>query len=115
MRRREFLGALAVPLLHADAPNYSRLVYPGKDGRLVYTLDELGNRIPDFSHCGYLAGGVPLPDVPVRLEISPAAGDATERVQAAIDRVSGLPLDERGFRAALLLRKGRYSISGSLR
>jgi hypothetical protein len=115
MRRRELLSALAVPLLHADAPNYSRLVYPGKDGRLVYTPDELGNCIPDFSRCGYMAGGVPLPDVPVRLEISPAPGDATERVQAAIDRVSSLPLDARGFRGALLLRKGRYPISGSLR
>ena len=59
------------PLLGADTPNYSRLVYPGKDGRLAYTPDERGNRIPDFSLCGYRGGGEPLPDVPVRAELSP--------------------------------------------
>ena len=32
--------------------NYSELVYPGEDGKLVYTPDEKGNVIPDFSHCG---------------------------------------------------------------
>ena len=37
--------------------NYSKLVYPGSDGRLVYTPDEKGNIIPDFSHAGYRGGG----------------------------------------------------------
>jgi hypothetical protein len=106
---------MAASQLRADAPNYSRLVYPGKDGRLVYTPDERGNRIPDFSRCGYMGGGVALPDVPVRMEIAPEAGDATRRLQAAIDRVSALPLDERGFRGALLVRKGSYAIAGSVR
>ena len=101
-------------MVRADSANHSRLVYPGKDGRLVYTPDERGNRIPDFSRCGYMAGGVALPDVPVRLQVSPGAGDATERLQTAIDRVSALPLDARGFRGALLLRKGRYPIAGSV-
>jgi hypothetical protein len=27
-----------------------------KDGRLVYDADEKGNRVPDFSHCGYAGG-----------------------------------------------------------
>ena len=88
MRRRHFLCAIATPMLGADTPNYSRLVYPGKDGRLAYTPDERGNRIPDFSLCGYRGGSVPLPDVPVRAELSPESGDATARVQAAVDRVS---------------------------
>jgi hypothetical protein len=102
-------------MLSADTPNYSRLVYPGKDGRLVYTPDERGNRIPDFSLCGYRGGGEPLPDVPVRAELSPGSGDATARVQAALDRVSAMRLDKNGLRGALLLRKGRYGISGSVR
>ena len=51
--------------------NHSKLVYPGPDGRLVYVPDEKGNIIPDFSHCGYMGGGVALPDVPVVLTVRP--------------------------------------------
>src|SRR5689334_8947570 len=40
-----------------------RFVYPGNDGKLIYDRDERGNRIPDFSFCGYM-GGIALPDVP---------------------------------------------------
>ncbi|MBN1676429.1 MAG: hypothetical protein JXR37_35620, partial [Kiritimatiellae bacterium] len=32
--------------------DYSSLVRPGRDGRLSYAPDKLGNRIPDFSHAG---------------------------------------------------------------
>jgi hypothetical protein len=55
-----------------------------------------------------------LPDVAVRAELSPESGDATARVQAAIDRVSSMPLDTAGFRGALLLRKGHYPIAGTV-
>ena len=51
--------------------NFSRLVYPNKDGKLVYTPDEKGNVIPDFSHYGYTGGGVALPDVPVVMTVIP--------------------------------------------
>ena len=59
--------------------------------------DALGNRVEDFSDVGYLRGTVPLPGtpggvtVPVRVTLSPAAGDQTARIQAAIDQVSQLP------------------------
>lgn len=83
--------------------------------KLLYTPDIAGNTIPDFSNVGYMGGGVPIPDVPVRLTLNPAPGDDTTRIQAAIDQVSAMPLDENGFRGALLLAAGTYSITGSLR
>jgi hypothetical protein len=92
-----------------------RFVDAGQDGELVYEPDQRGNRVPDFSHCGYLGGGVPIPDVPVRIVVSPGKGDSTRRIQAAIDYVAGLPADKQGFRGAVLLRSGRYEIAGSLR
>ncbi|SFE17029.1 hypothetical protein SAMN05518672_104746 [Chitinophaga sp. CF118] len=81
----------------------------GQDGRLIYTADSLGNRIPDFSYCGYMAGEVPIPDVPVRVRVPVMNGDATVRIQAAIDYVSSLPVG-----GAVLLDKGIYEVAGSL-
>ena len=94
----------------------SKLVYPGSDGRLVYTPDEQGNTIPDFSNCGYMGGGVKLPNAPVRLTVAPSSGDGddTDRLQAAIDALSARPPDPDGFRGALLLEHGEYRISGTL-
>ncbi|MGN6554867.1 MAG: hypothetical protein ACTHLW_14260, partial [Verrucomicrobiota bacterium] len=99
------------------ATNHSRLVYPGADGKLVYAADAEGNVIPDFSNCGYGGGGVALPMVPVRVTLHPEPrnSDDTRRVQAAIDQVSRLPLDDAGFRGAVLLSRGQYRIEGSLR
>ena len=94
---------------------YSRIVHPGEDGRLVYIPDYRGNRIPDFSHVGYMGGGVPIPDVPVKITLEPEPGDDTQRIQQAINEMSLLPLDENGFRGALLLKSGVYKIQGSLR
>ena len=96
-------------------PQSSKLVYPGPDGRLVYVPDEKGNIIPDFSHCGYMGGGVALPDVPVVLTIYPQTqGDDTARLQAAIDEVSARALGANGFRGTLLLKRGKYRIGGTL-
>ena len=92
----------------------SAWVHPGADGRLVYKSDERGNRIPDFSNVGYHGGGVPLPAVPVQATVEPAAGDASARIQAAIDAVSKLTPDAHGFRGAVLLKKGRFPIANSL-
>ena len=95
--------------------NYSKLVYPGKDGRLIYTPDEKGNIIPDFSHAGYMGGGVKLPDVPVKTTVESGKGNDAVRIQSAIDKVSGMPLDKKGFRGAVLLKKGRYELAGPIR
>lgn len=87
----------------------------GKDGKLVYAVAANGDRVPDFSFCGYMGGGVKLPDVPVRLVVAPIQGDATALIQAAIERVSAMKGDKDGLRGAVLLGKGRYRVSGQLR
>ena len=91
-------------------PTVSR-VHPGVAGKLIYTADDQGNTIPDFSHAGYGGGGVPIPDVPVKETVWPVAGDNTSNVQAAIDRVSALPPDQNGFRGAVMLRMGYYKMA----
>jgi hypothetical protein len=116
--RRAILRLAAAPALLTGArgqgqdlePTVSK-VYPGADGRLVYVPDEQGNLIHDASHAGYGGGGVPIPTVAVKETIWPIAGDNTEHVQAAIDKVSALPLDKYGFRGAVLLRAGYYRMA----
>jgi hypothetical protein len=84
------------------------------DGKLQYKEDERGNRIPDFSNCGYMGGGVKIPMAPVRAVVEPGAGDDTQRIQEAIDRVAGMQPDEHGIRGAVLLRAGTYDIEDAI-
>ncbi|MBV7530195.1 pectate lyase [Chitinophaga sp. sic0106] len=83
-------------------------------GRLQYVPDSLGNRIPDFSYSGYKAGEAAIPDVAVKVVVPLQSGDATRRIQAAIDYVSKLPLSKEGRRGAVLLQPGNYEVDGSL-
>lgn len=92
----------------------SRHVFYGKDGKLEYTADDQGNIIPDFSHVGYHYGDEPIPDVPVVKEISPVEGDDYINIQGALNAVAALPMQENGYRGALLLKKGTYHIKGSI-
>ena len=116
LSRRGILQLAVAPTLlsraqAADlAPTASR-VYPGADGKLVYVPDEQGNTIHDASHAGYGGGGVAIPTVAVRETVWPVAGDNTAHLQAAIDKVSALPLDANGFRGALLLKAGYYRMA----
>ncbi|MCS7089509.1 MAG: DUF6298 domain-containing protein [Verrucomicrobiota bacterium] len=87
----------------------------GGGDRLVYSVDEHGNRIPDFSYCGYAAGEEPIPQVPVVLVVSPQQGDNTAYLQAALDHVAARAPDARGQRGAILLLRGRYEVAGQLR
>src|SRR5437870_5024190 len=95
--RRRILQLAAAPALLARAraqgqdldPTVSK-VYPGSDGTLVYVPDDQGNVIHDASHAGYGGGGAAIPNVPVKATIWPVAGDNTEHVQAAIDKVAAL-------------------------
>ena len=96
--------------------NYSELVYPDETGRLVYKADEKGNVILDFSHCGYKGGGVAIPYVSVVKTLEPqASGNDSARIQTAINEVSMRSMDSNGFRGALLLKRGTYRVSGTLR
>jgi hypothetical protein len=103
----------ALPL-HAAPKSQSPVISRGQDGRLVYDADEHGNRVPDFSHCGYAGGDRAIPDAPIRVIVAPVPGDSTRRIQQAIDYVAGLPPDASGVRGAVLLLKGRHEISGGL-
>ncbi|HEY2881233.1 MAG TPA: DUF6298 domain-containing protein, partial [Pirellulales bacterium] len=91
-----------------------RFVHPGDLGKLVYQTNAQGDRMPDFSYSGYQGGGVALSDVPARVFVAPASSDNTARIQAAIDYISQLPLDEHGSRGTVLLKAGRYPISGTI-
>lgn len=86
----------------------------GKDGRLVYSPDSLGNRIPDFSYAGYMAGSSAIPDAPAKVTVPLKSGDATRRIQAALDYIAALPANKNGLKGAVLLEKGVYEVSGSL-
>src|SRR3954447_4351190 len=77
--RREFLGTAAAVALAEEGPDAE---------------------LPDFSDCG----GVVIPDMPIRVRLKPTAGDATERIQAAIDRGG-----------VVLLDRGQYEVGGTLR
>jgi hypothetical protein len=86
----------------------------GSDGRLHYATDANGNRIMDFSSAGYQGGGVSLPTVASKATVSPSGGDDTAAIQAAINTVSALPLDANGFRGAVQLSAGNFSVSDTL-
>ena len=104
----------------ANAGEPPRVVAQRDDGRLAYLTADNADRIVDFSTCGYLGGDETIPNVPVRVVVTPATAssgpDVTARVQAAIDYVAALPpVDDRGIRGAVLLQPGRYEIAGGLR
>jgi len=77
-----------------------------KDGKLSYAPDSLGNRVPDFSYAGYRAGEAAIPMAAIRVTVPVKVGDATARIQSALDYVAGLPLGKDGLRGAVLLEKG---------
>ena len=68
----------------------------------------------DFSYAGFEAGEHSLPFVPARIAVRPTGSDDTTLLQAALDHVAALPIAEDGFRGAVLLRAGRYRVSGHL-
>ncbi|MSU27920.1 MAG: pectate lyase [Pedosphaera sp.] len=96
------------------APKPLPIISLAPDGKLTYDLDQRGNRPPDFSTCGYAGQDRPIPDAPIRLVIAAQPGDATARIQRAIDHVATLAPDTNGLRGAILLLKGRHEIHGAL-
>ena len=94
---------------------YSKLVHPDKNGKLVYLPDENGNTIPDFSNCGYMGGGVKLPEIPVQATVAPIQGDAGQQIQEAIDKVAKMSPNKNGFRGAVLIKKGTYKVNDPIR
>ena len=110
-----FLCAAVVPCALTAAPK--KIISPiisTADGKLSYDADARGNRVPDFSTCGYAAGDKEIPNAPIKIVVTPIAGDETERIQRALDYVGSLPADTNGLRGAVFLTAGRHEVSGGL-
>lgn len=98
-----------------DIPiGHSRAAFLSKNNKMIYVSDYKGNKIIDFSSAGYMGGGVKLPDIPAKAIVEPGEGDDTSRIQVAIDRIAQMPMDQNGFRGALLLKRGKFHIGGTL-
>jgi hypothetical protein len=65
--------------------------------------------------CGYAGADRNIPDVAARVVVAPVDGDDGARIQAALDQVAALPVDEAGFRGAVLLAPGQFDVVGQLR
>src|SRR5262245_51060834 len=98
------LALLALPPAGAAPPRHVGL---DKDGKVVYHTDHRGNRVLDFSYCGYKGGEAAIPAVPVRVVVRPTKGDNGPRIQAALDYVARLKPDSAGLRGAVLLVAGQ--------
>ncbi|GIW75665.1 MAG: hypothetical protein KatS3mg104_0728 [Phycisphaerae bacterium] len=86
-----------------------------EDGKLVIRAHENGDRIVDFSTAGYQGGGKGIPTIPAKLVVYPIDNDATDMINQAIEQVARLPVNEQGFRGAVLLAPGTYRISGQIK
>ena len=80
-----------------------------KGGKIVYATNAKSDRIPDYSYCGYMASNQAIPNVPVKVVVPVKPGDATLRIQAALDYVAALPAGKDGIKGA------RGGIGGRLR
>ena len=96
---------------------------PGKAGLLLAVLllsvpGEIATLRGDerMSITGYRASEQPIPFVKAVETVEPLTGetDSRARIQAALDRVAGRDPDEKGFRGAVFLSKGAYTVNGSL-
>ncbi|MBR5850300.1 MAG: pectate lyase [Alistipes sp.] len=85
-----------------------------REGRLVYETDAQGNRLPDYSYCGYRNSNEAIPDLPVVVRVAPVEGDNSVQLQRAIDYVASLTPTAEGWRGAVLLEKGTYALDTPL-
>ena len=118
MRRILIMTGLLALALSAKAQEADPLSV--KDSTITISPYANGDRIPDYSFCGYMAGDEELPDlladpgIPV-IRLTAPTGDATEMIQRALDFAGGMTARPGGFKAVVLLTDGVYNIEGSLR
>lgn len=94
----------------------SKWLKVNKDNSITYSPDNQGNTIPDFSNVGYFGGDVEIPTIDVVKTISPTSNGSSEAlIQNAINEVAKRTPDASGFRGAILLKKGIYNVSGTLK
>jgi hypothetical protein len=115
-------ASISITLPAPSAPA-SQWVYYDASGNLVYkplaNSDNNGadgyDQIMDFSTAGYAQGAASIPTVSVAANVSPSGGDDTAAIQAAINAVSAMTLNvTTGFRGAVLLAPGSYTVSKTL-
>ncbi|MBR0330019.1 MAG: pectate lyase [Alistipes sp.] len=83
-------------------------------GKLQYATDSRGNRILDFSQCGYHNSTELIPDAEVVFTLSPSENDS-RTIQGHIDALAARPMDKNGLRGAILLMEGTYYLDEPLR
>ena len=88
-------------------------VYQEK-GKLHYEDLGKGNRILDFSVCGYRHSAELIPDAEVVYTLAPSPDDS-RTIQAHIDALAARKADERGLRGAILLTEGVFVLDEPLR
>lgn len=111
-------------------PEAAPLVSMGEDGELVYNpYTERGDRILDFSFCGYEKSNLPISTIAVVETLSPPEGewtqegnmrypvgpDSYELIQGALNRAAEREPDILGFRGAVLLQEGLWHLREGLR
>ena len=110
--RTILLGLLSIGFVQSYAQTFALQV---KNDQITYLNDDRGNRILDFSTCGYKSSEQDIPSVRNVVFVPWKAGDNTARIQRAIDYVASLAPDASGFRGAVLLDQGEFSLSSSIR
>lgn len=112
------LKILALGLLAAGitAPMQAQDFTVQTDGtHLTYVADARGNRLLDYSTCGYRNSNVDIPNADNVVFVSCQPGDNSERIQRALDYVATLAPGANGLRGAVLLGKGTFELSEPLR
>ena len=102
--RTILLGLLSIGFAQGYAQTFALQV---KNDQITYLNDDRGNRILDFSTCGYKSSEQDIPSVRNVVFIPWKAGDNTARIQRAIDYVTSLAPDASGFRGSGFTRSGR--------
>ena len=97
-----------------DGPGTSAWAFIDDTGMLAYGTLPPGDRLLDFSYAGYAGGGVAIPFVATQQTVAPSGDDDTGAIQAAIDAVSLLSPGDDGFRGAVQLSQGTFTLQGSL-
>src|SRR5687768_7930778 len=106
--------AFAISLCYAQSSAKTQWVYVNPQGIVTYKTLYSGDKIMDFSHAGYMVGGLAIHSVRVKITLSPLAGDNTDAIQKAIDEVSKMKIVN-GFRGAVLLKAGTYDCERTLK
>lgn len=105
---------VAIATAHAAFAQANWVHYNGS-GSLVYSNDNMGNHLIDYSYAGYEGGGVAIPtNLSPQQTLSPIGGDNTANIQNALDAVGVLAPGTNGFRGVVLLNPGTYELDGTL-